>query len=53
MGERRGHILLLEHDKAIADAIADRLAARGFYVEMVWEVDPALDGDIDDDVVRS
>jgi sigma-B regulation protein RsbU (phosphoserine phosphatase) len=50
MGELRGHILLLEHDKAIADEIADRLVVRGFYVEIVSEVDPALDGDIDDDV---
>jgi serine phosphatase RsbU (regulator of sigma subunit) len=50
MGERRGHILLLEHDKAIADEIADRLAALGFYVEIVSEVDPSLEGDIDEDV---
>ncbi|MFB3079548.1 MAG: PP2C family protein-serine/threonine phosphatase, partial [Lysobacterales bacterium] len=50
MGERRGHILLLEHNKAIADEIADRLAARGFYVEIVSEVDPALEADIDEGV---
>jgi serine phosphatase RsbU (regulator of sigma subunit) len=50
MGELQGYVLLLEHDKAIADEIADRLAVRGYYVEIVSEVDPALDGDIDDDV---
>lgn len=50
MPERNGHILLLEHDKLIADAIADQLAARGYYVEIVSEVDPALEGDIEDDV---
>lgn len=41
---------MLEHDKAIADAIAERLAVRGYYVEIVSEVDPALEGDIEDDV---
>jgi sigma-B regulation protein RsbU (phosphoserine phosphatase) len=50
MSDRRGHVLLLEHDKAAADEIADRLAARGFYVEIVFEVDPSIGTDIDDDV---
>jgi sigma-B regulation protein RsbU (phosphoserine phosphatase) len=50
MSERSGKILLLEHEAETADAIADRLAAQGFYVEIVTEVDPLLDGDIDEDV---
>jgi serine phosphatase RsbU (regulator of sigma subunit) len=50
MDEPGGHIVLLEHEPATADALADRLAAKGYYVEIVSEVDPALDGDIDDEV---
>lgn len=50
MTEPGGKILLLEHELETANAIADRLAARGLYVEIVTEVDPVLDGDIDDDV---
>ena len=50
MSERGGHILLLEHESSTADAIADRLAAQGFYVEIVSEVDPVLDGEVDEDV---
>ena len=50
MMERSGKILLLEHNPEIADVLADRLAEGGYYVEIVTEVDPLLDGDIDDDV---
>ncbi len=50
MSERKGHILLLEHDSALAEPIADRLALRGYYVEIVNEVDPSLEADIDEDV---
>jgi len=50
MGESRGKVLLLESDSVTADAIADRLAEQGFYVEIVSEVDPTLDGEVDDDV---
>ncbi len=50
MGDRKGHLLLLEHDAAAAEIIAERLALRGYYVEIVSEVDPALDADIDEDV---
>ncbi len=50
MADRKGHILLLEQDAAAAEAIADRLALRGYYVEIVTEVDPSLEGDIDEDV---
>jgi serine phosphatase RsbU (regulator of sigma subunit) len=50
MSEQSGKVLLLEHEAETANAIADRLAAQGFYVEIVSEVDPVLDGDIDDDV---
>jgi sigma-B regulation protein RsbU (phosphoserine phosphatase) len=50
MMERSGKILLLEHDPKIAGLLADKLAARGYYVEIVTEVDPLLDGDVDDDV---
>ena len=50
MGERSGKILLLEHETETANTIADKLAGRGFYVEIVSEVDPSLEGDIDDDV---
>ena len=50
MGERSGHILLLEQDQAIANELADQMAARGFYVEIVSEVDPDGDGDIDEEV---
>lgn len=50
MVDRKGHILLMEHDTVVAEAIADNLALRGYYVEIVTEVDPALEGDIDDDV---
>lgn len=48
--ERSGKVLLLEHDPETAGALADRLAEEGYYVEIVTEVDPLLDGDIDDDV---
>lgn len=50
MTDRRGNVLLLKHDKASADVIADRLAARGYYVEIVAEIDDGLDTDIDEDV---
>ncbi|MEP5765441.1 MAG: SpoIIE family protein phosphatase [Halieaceae bacterium] len=50
MSERSGHVLLLEKQADTANAIADRLVAQGYYVEIVTEVDPGLDGDIDDDV---
>ncbi len=50
MSERKGHILLLEQDAAVAEGIAERLALQGYYVEIVSEVDPALDGDLDDEV---
>ena len=50
MAERSGNILLLEKDSQIANAIADRLVAQGYYVEISSQVDPGLDGDIDDDV---
>jgi len=50
MIEPSGKVLLLENDPTTADALADRLAERGFYVEIVSEVDPVLDVDIDDDV---
>ena len=46
MSEQSGKVLLLEHEAETANAIADRLAAQGFYVEIVSEVDPVLDGDI-------
>lgn len=45
-----GHILLLQQDTETANTIADHLAAQGYYVEIVSEVDPALQGDIDDEV---
>jgi DNA-binding NtrC family response regulator len=50
MVEQSGNILLLEKDPRIANAIADRLVAQGYYVEISHQVDPSLDGDIDDDV---
>jgi phosphoserine phosphatase RsbU/P len=50
MTERSGKVLLLENDPTTADALADRLAERGFYVEIVTAVDPVLDVDIDEDV---
>ena len=50
MGEQRGKILLLESDSVTADAIADKLAEQGFYVEIVSKVDPALEDEVDDDV---
>ncbi len=50
MPEQSGKVLLLENDPTTADALADRLAERGFYVEIVAAVDPVLDVDIDDDV---
>lgn len=50
MSEPAGKVVLLEHDTATADSLADELATHGFYVEIVREVDPALEGDIDDDV---
>lgn len=50
MVDRKGHILLLEHNTAAAEAIADHLALRGYYVEIVTEVDPTLEGDIDEEV---
>ena len=50
MSEQSGHVLLLEKHMDTANAIADRLVAKGYYVEIVTEVDPGLDGDIDDDV---
>jgi sigma-B regulation protein RsbU (phosphoserine phosphatase) len=50
MTERSGKVLLLENDPTTADSLADRLAERGFYVEIVTAVDPVLDVDIDDDV---
>jgi sigma-B regulation protein RsbU (phosphoserine phosphatase) len=50
MMERSGKVLLLEHEPETAGALADKLAERGFYVEIVTEVDPLLDGDVDDDV---
>lgn len=50
MSGSSGHILLLEHDTVTANLIADHLAAQGYYVEIVSQVDPTLDGDIDDDV---
>ena len=50
MGDNAGHILLLEHEANAANAIADQLAGQGYYVEIVSEVDPSLDGDIDEDV---
>jgi sigma-B regulation protein RsbU (phosphoserine phosphatase) len=50
MGQNSGHILLLEHEASTATAIADQLVSQGYYVEIVSEVDPSLDGDIDEDV---
>ncbi len=50
MAEHGGNILLLEKDSQTANAIADRLVAQGYYVEISSQVDPGLDGDIDDDV---
>ncbi len=50
MAEQSGKILLLEKDAQTANAIADRLVAQGYYVEISEQVDPSLDGDIDDDV---
>jgi serine phosphatase RsbU (regulator of sigma subunit) len=50
MAECTGKVLLLEKDARSANAIADRLVAQGYYVEIVQDVDPALEGDIDDDV---
>ena len=50
MAEQSGNILLLEKDSQTANAIADRLVAQGYYVEISQQVDPGLDGDIDDDV---
>ena len=50
MSEPGGNILLLEHDAEASNAIADRLAAQGYYVEIAAKVDPVLDGDIDEDV---
>ena len=50
MTESGGKILLLEQDAVTANAVADELASRGLYVEIVTDVDPNLDGDIDDDV---
>ena len=50
MAEHSGKVLLLEKDIPTANAIADRLVAQGYYVEIVQEVDPGLEGDIDEDV---
>ena len=50
MAKRGVKILLLEQDAETANALADRLADGGFHVEIALEVDPFLDGDIDDDV---
>ena len=50
MTDKGGHILLLEHDVAAANEIADQLVSRGYYVEIVHQLDPSLDGDIDEDV---
>ena len=50
MAEHSGKVLLLENDAPTANALADRLVAQGYYVEIVQEVDPSLEGDIDDDV---
>ena len=50
MSEPAGKILLLEHEEDTAAVVADRLAAQGLYVEIVRDVDPALDGEIDEDV---
>ena len=50
MAEHGGKVLLLEKDAPTANALADRLVAQGYYVEIVPEFDPALEDDIDDDV---
>jgi sigma-B regulation protein RsbU (phosphoserine phosphatase) len=50
MTNRKGHILLLEHDPIAAEAIADQLSVGGYYVEIVTTVDPTLEGDIDEGV---
>ncbi len=50
MAEQSGNILLLEKDSQTANAIADRLVAQGYYVEISQQVDPRLEGDIDDDI---
>lgn len=50
MAERSGKVLLLERDAPTADAIADRLVAAGYYVEILREVDPTFEIDIGDDV---
>lgn len=50
MGERSGKVLLLDNDAETVNSIADKLAEQGYYVEIVQQVDPALEGDIDDDV---
>ena len=50
MADHSGKVLLLDKDVTTANAIADRLVALGYYVEIVQEVDPALEGDVDDDV---
>ena len=44
MTESGGKILLLEQDAVTANAVADELASRGLYVEIVTDVDPNLDG---------
>ncbi len=50
MAVQSGNILLLEKDSQTANAIADRLVAQGYYVEISQQVDPRLEGDIDDDI---
>jgi len=50
MSERSGKVLLLEHETESANAIADHLAEHGFYVEIVTEVAPDFEDDIDEDV---
>lgn len=50
MRERSGKVLLLEHDTESANAMADHLAEHGFYVEIVTEVAPDFEDDIDEDV---
>jgi serine phosphatase RsbU (regulator of sigma subunit) len=50
MTRTSGIILLLQEDVETANPIADHLAAQGYNVEIVSEVDPALDGDIDEEV---
>ena len=50
MAERSGKVLLLERDAPTANAIADRLVAAGYYVEILREADPTFEIDIGDDV---